>query len=437
MIGLPSWYSGHWQALLLVQAFLEVLPFAWALARRRHGILGTIAWIAGGALFIDLISRRIWAVDPLFQLGGIAALYSILIGAIFICFDVSLWSSMFLASSGYISQNIASCVKVLLHASGDFFKALMASTPGVLLVDLVVYGGVGVCTFFLFRSFTCNGESKFNNRLKAVFSVIVLFVCAGIIRLEGILHLPSGSFSFAVQDRCYQILCSCFILALQSGILERADMSRRMDAMRELIHQQQVQFETSKQNAQFMNEISHDLQKMLNDFRGSLSGEQINVLMRRFGGTTPRTGNEILDILLLEKAVVCMQKEIQITCYAGESDLDFIEDLDLYFLMNNLLTNAMEATEKLSAGERFITINISRTGDMALLHMENSCLGQVEMENGLPKSQGDPRYHGFGMRSVARLVDKYDGSLAVKCLDQVFCVDITLFRQGKPLSGRG
>jgi len=264
----------------------------------------------------------------------------------------------------------------------------------------------------------------------------VLFVCAGIIRLEGILGLPVDASSYGVKDRVYQILCSCFILALQYGVLERADMSRQMDALRELIHQQRVQFETSKQNAQLINEKYHDLKKMLNDFRGRLSNDQIAALQQRIGGvaSVARTGNEILDVLLMEKAVQCTQKEIQITCYASEADLDFVEDIDLYFLMNNLLTNAMEATEKLPAGERFITINVSRGGDMALLHIENSCEGPVEMENGLPKSQRDPRYHGFGMKSVARLVDKYDGSLAVKYLDRVFCVDMTLFQPAKAAS---
>lgn len=435
MPGLPAWYLDHWQALLLMQAFCGVLPFAWALNRRRHYISRTFVFLTVGAAFIDFLSSRIWTVHPLLQLGGIAVLYIILIGAIFICFDVSLWSAMFLSSSGYILQNIASCLKALLHHS-EYFGKLMASTPGVLFMDLVIYGGVGLAAFFIFRSYTEKGEGQFNNRLKAVFSVIVLFVCAGIIRMEGILGLPDSASTYGMKDRVYQILCSCFILALQYGILERADMSRQMDAMRELIHQQRVQFETSKQNAQLVNEKYHDLKKMLNDFRGRLSNEQIDALQQRIGGMTAvaRTGNEILDVLLMEKAVLCTQKEIQITCYASESDLDFVEDIDLYFLMNNLLTNAMEATEKLPVGERFITINVSRSGDMALVHMENSCEGPVEMENGLPKSQGDPRYHGFGMKSVARLVDKYDGSLAVKYMDRVFCVDMTLFQAAKAAS---
>ena len=99
MPGLPTWYNAHWQALLLWQAFLLVLPFAWALKRRRHGIPGVIACLAGGAIVIDLLSRMIWTIHPLMQLFGIAVLYIILIGAVYICFDISFWSSMFLASS--------------------------------------------------------------------------------------------------------------------------------------------------------------------------------------------------------------------------------------------------------------------------------------------------------------------------------------------------
>lgn len=432
MPGLPSWYNEHWQALLLLQAFCGVLPFAWALDRRKHALPATLAWLAGGAVIIDILTRSIWMVHPLLQMAGIAVLYIVLIGAIFICFDVSIWSSMFLASSGYISQNIASCTKALLLHTG-YFDRLMASTPGVLLVDVLIYGGVSMAAFFIFRSHTSEGEGQFNNRVKTIFSVIVLFVCSGLIRLEAIFGLPVAEWAYSIKDRVYQILCSCFILALQYGILERANMSKQMDAMRELIHQQRVQFETSKQNAQLINEKYHDLKKMLSDFRGRLPNEQIDALQQRIGGLTAvaRTGNEILDVLLMEKAVLCTEKEIQITCYACESDLDFVEDIDLYFLMNNLLTNAVEATEKVPAGERFITINISRSGDMALVHMENSCIGPVEMENGLPKSQGDPRYHGFGMKSVSRLVDKYDGTLAVQYMDRVFCVDMTLFSNDK------
>lgn len=90
----------------------------------------------------------------------------------------------------------------------------------------------------------------------------------------------------------------------------------------------------------------------------------------------------------------------------------------------------MEATKKLPEGERFITLTVAREGEMATIHVENSCREPAEMENGLPVSQRDPRYHSFGMKSMARTAEKYGGSLVVKYRDNMFNLDIILFASG-------
>ena len=60
------------------------------------------------------------------------------------------------------------------------------------------------------------------------------------------------------------------------------------------------------------------------------------------------------------------------------------------------------------------------------MHIENSYGGDIVMEDGLPKSQRDPRYHGFGMKSMDRIVKKYDGTLVVKAQDGIFNLDIIM-----------
>lgn len=46
---------------------------------------------------------------------------------------------------------------------------------------------------------------------------------------------------------------------------------------------------------------------------------------------------------------------------------------------------------------------------MVTIHAENPCVGTVEFRDGLPKSHRDPNYHGFGMRSMERIAEKYGG----------------------------
>ena len=206
-------------------------------------------------------------------------------------------------------------------------------------------------------------------------------------------------------------------------------MAQSVETMRELIHQQHIQYEASRESTQLVNEKYHDLKQLLADFRGRVSVEQLNRLERYVGSydTFVRTGSDVLDVILSEKRSLCAQRSILLTCYASGNALDFVEELDLYCLLSNALTNAMEAVSKLPEGERFVTFTVVRDGCMAAVHVENPYGGELDMEDGLPKSRRDPQYHGFGMKSMVRIAEKYGGSLAVKCRDQVFSLDILLF----------
>lgn len=133
-------------------------------------------------------------------------------------------------------------------------------------------------------------------------------------------------------------------------------------------------------------------------------------------------------MLLSDKRTLCIQRGIQLTCYVGGAALDFVEELDLYSLFGNLLNNAIEAVSQLPPEqERFITLTARREDSMVTIHAENPCVGTVEFRDGLPKSHRDPNYHGFGMRSMERIAEKYGGSLVAKQVGDVFCLDIILF----------
>lgn len=69
---------------------------------------------------------------------------------------------------------------------------------------------------------------------------------------------------------------------------------------------------------------------------------------------------------------------------------------------------------------------------MVSVHMENPFEGEITFEEGLPRSERDPRYHGFGMRSMERIVQKYGGTLSASRKDGVFSLDLLLFAPEVP-----
>lgn len=103
----------------------------------------------------------------------------------------------------------------------------------------------------------------------------------------------------------------------------------------------------------------------------------------------------------------------------------FVEELDLYSLFQNALTNAINAVSALPEGvERFISLSSVRDGNMLTIHMENPCEDDIAFVDGLPQTKNDPDWHGFGMKSMNRIAEKYNGMLTAEQRGKMFFLDI-------------
>ena len=392
---MPGWYAEFRSPILLLQSVVGVFVFAYSLRKRDRFplrlILGTAAGFAGlyglrAAFFPDMGQR--------------------------------------VNSAGRIVMTFA----VYLLKLNPQVNALCQNNLGVLLVDTIAYFGVYVVLFFAFRPFTRSREENFNNRTKAVFSTMVLAFGLGMARIT---QGNAGRNETAIfAESVYQLLCGVYILLLQFGVMERAKLSRSVEDMRELVHLQREQFRQSEESAALVNEKYHDLKGLLENFQGQISQEQTDQIKQKVEkyDTFVDTGNRVLDIVLAEKRAACARRGIELTAFADGGALDFIEELDLYALVSNSLNNAIDAAVELPEGERFIILTASAEGDMATIHVENPYTGDIAMEGGLPKSRRDARYHGFGVKSMKRTVEKYGGTLAVTLNHGKFLLDLILFR---------
>ena len=93
----------------------------------------------------------------------------------------------------------------------------------------------------------------------------------------------------------------------------------------------------------------------------------------------------------------------------------------------NALDNAIDAVRKIqNKDDRFIFVSVKKTNNIVCLHVENSYDGkEIILENGLPlTSQDDKTSHGFGVRSIKRIVDKYKGFMNINYANNVFYLDV-------------
>jgi len=111
-------------------------------------------------------------------------------------------------------------------------------------------------------------------------------------------------------------------------------------------------------------------------------------------------------------------------------------ELHLCVILSNLLDNAVEACEKV-AGERRISLKLANeTGDVSgndrlCICIENTfdiASGKPHFRRDLPlTTKEDRELHGYGLRSVKRIVEMYGGGLDISYTEEgLFKVGITL-----------
>ena len=431
MTYMPLWYQQSRSALLLVQTVIGLLLVAYPIKRRRGFLLRLLCATAAGAALQYVVGKRLYVVGSTPYAMLTHALVSLIvyltvIAITWFCYEETIWTVLFVAATGYIFQDIAGSVKTLIRMNGavDLFAR---QAWGVLGLDVMCYGAVYTLLFFALRPVLKNRDGNFDNKIKAIFSVGVLILCIGMARLSQ--DNPERNTMAVVAEELFRLTIDLLVIALQFGLMERARLASNMETMRELVHQQRVQYEASKESAQLINEKYHDLKHLLKSFRGTVPQEQLDRLKQSIAAyeRPANSGNEVLDVLLAEKIGICQQRNIVLTCNLGQTDFSFVEELDLYSLFQNALTNAINAVSELPEDtERFISLSAARDGNMLTVHMENPCREDISFVDGLPQTREDPDWHGFGMKSMTRVAEKYGGMLTVEQRGRLFLLDILL-----------
>ena len=141
-----------------------------------------------------------------------------------------------------------------------------------------------------------------------------------------------------------------------------------------------------------------------------------------------KTGNQVLDTLLTARSLQCQHLGITLTVVADGRALDFMEPMDLAALFGNALDNAVESVQKIEdVTRRLIHLSIARQKGFALIRFENCYTGELSYVDGeLHTTKKDVKYHGYGLKSMRNISEKYGGSCTVKTREGWFELHILL-----------
>lgn len=418
---LYSFFIRHGYVLeLVLSTALFVLPFK----RRNYfllRVLGTLLVFILVSFFWNYLENSVFTPQtvpiyvPMIRYNIFFVLICV---AIYFCFDRSLVASLFVGIAGFSTQ----------HGAYKLGEMVMRSLDGLVVPEIcnllyvVTEFGVYALVYFLFGRKFKYVEKEYLENKQIIYLSIALMMYTTMFQYSNRLEL--GSY---LVYAFYDVLCSIFTLALQYGILHSGKIQHEYKVMEHLRHLEKTQYDLSKKNVELLNIKYHDLKHMISEM-GNIPYDDKYELERAISiyDTTIKTGSEVLDVILTEKSMFCDQKGVRFERIADGKLLSFMSNSDVYSLFGNAIDNAVEAVTMLNDPERrVVTLMVRETRGMVLIHIENFYDGDIEFDDGLPVTTKENKlYHGYGVKSIRNIVNKYNGDFFIRAEDGVFRLDI-------------
>lgn len=134
--------------------------------------------------------------------------------------------------------------------------------------------------------------------------------------------------------------------------------------------------------------------------------------------------NDVINYVLYNKLKICKANNIE---YNVEVTTSFAKnmEMDISVIISNLMDNAIESSIKQPLGERYISIQMFKRLAINNIIISNKISKSVLQAN--PKlitTNVDKTRHGYGIKSVKKLVEKYNGDIDIVEENNYFIVHI-------------
>lgn len=308
---------------------------------------------------------------------------------------------------------------------------MKASSAGVLAFLVVVLSMVFTVFYLLEKHLAKKPvERKIRQRdVLSVFVIVAVIFCLS--NISYVFQNTPFSSQFTSEIFIIRTLADlggiCMVYAYYTQMQEMS-MQLEIDTLQNLLRMQYQNYKVSEDSVAMVNQKYHDLKHQIEFLKEEITQEEkvsyLNQMEEEIKSyeAQNKTGNNILDTILTAKSFQCQNLGIKMTCVADGTLLSSMNPMDINALFGNALENAIECVKKIrEQDERLIQVTVARQKEFLLICISNSCKEQLKFRQGLPvTNKKDKRYHGFGVKSIQSIADKYDGSMTIHLENEWF-----------------
>ena len=193
-----------------------------------------------------------------------------------------------------------------------------------------------------------------------------------------------------------------------------------------------------KTNYEILEEFRHDFKNHIIHINRCAMNNNLNEIIKYTNNLLDKTkindefnvntGNLVIDSLLSFKFQEILKNNIKLK-YDIKIPYDLnINSVDLICILGNLIDNIIEANLMLdNIKDRYANINIKYVQKNLLINLENSFKEvKFDINKNLKTIKKDKAKHGFGLKNIKKIVDKYNGNMEMDIRENKFITQIGL-----------
>ena len=423
---MQAFYDWLWRLDYPINLLMGFLVFFLPLSKKKnwliYGIIGLICLIA----FWQIISIPDISDDSFFVIPIYIGMFVIMLGIIYFTIDIDLKGALFILSCVVSAQHITYCITLGII---NFININLFHSNWYLLVNslsmIVVY-----LPLYFFFSTKLHEDIEFTNIYLATISIILIILIEVVFSISQmqiflIQDLPNRLFvttSINLSNLIFTILIILFLYL--SAISQRRKEENLATSL--IKQKERERFEMAKVTINEINIKYHDLKHMLTDDKiNEEDKKEIQETITNYKAII-QTNNVGLNVVIYEAQLKCIELGIDFNVLLDGDYFDNFKAHHIYSLFSNLLDNSIEATSKINDMEKKrISLNIKLVRDSIVIILKNYFVINPKFKKGIPlTTKKDQANHGYGMKSIQRIVKLYGGAFTVSTNKDVFSIKI-------------
>lgn len=381
--------------------------------------LGSLAVLVGQILFLTFTGD----LSEVFWIPCMIAAVAIMYGYLLLAGNLNLWEAGYCCARAFLLAEFAASLQwqliTFLQVLG--FTALWIE----IILTVIIYGVIFYINVLLEKAFLTQDYLRQLTGKEVMAAVMIAAAAFGFSNLSFLYHKTPFTSTLPADIFTIRTLVDfggmAILHAYQSRICEYVT-EQQLSAMNVILKNQYEQYRNYQDSLDLIQMKYHDLKHQITGLRIETDEERrkkwLDAMEEEVSAfeNVNKTGNQVLDTILAAKMFHCRKNQIQITCVADGSLLDFIHVTDICSIFGNGLDNAIEHVVMIPDIEkRLVHVAVSARKNFVFIKIENYCTADISKneDNLITTTKIDKNNHGFGLKSIRTVVEKYDGSIDV------------------------